>query len=346
MLERILNKGYPISLGVLALAVLIGGCAPEKKTQANRPNPHWELAWKAANTISSPFDVGTTKAWICNAAALSGQKELLDKWIADEKVPWVRITCEISRAYAEALFGKAEKRKELLQAIVQETKEIDEWEQKRISKPLMKANVAICWQGSQDIQLIKKWMSGEDENRILAASQFLCDWLTLLTHGATNGVACETNTIPILELLMAQRQKRAPFEQLRLLAQLSPLLRGSQWDAAVQEDTVKLEQSYDKPDCQTLLDFSRIYAGLGKKEKADELISRAQAMIEAKDTGECLAPWAALAEAKAAAGRDSAEVAQAFELGIQRSSDRPGYFKPVAEALTYAMRAQHETLAK
>ena len=124
------------------------------------------------------------------------------------------------------------------------------------------------------------------------------------------------------------------------------MLRGSQWDSAIQEDTDKLEQSYDKPDCETLLGLSRIYAGLDKKEKADELISRAQAMIEVKDTGDCLAPWAMLAEAKAAAGRNSSEIAQAFEQGIQRSSDRPGYFKPVAEALTYAMQAQHEALMK
>ena len=62
-----------------------------------------------------------------------------------------------------------------------------------------------------------------------------------------------------------------------------------------------------------------------------------------KATGDCLAPWALLAEATAAAGRTREEVNQAFEQGIMRSSDRPGYFKPVAEALTYAMRAQHET---
>lgn len=72
------------------------------------------------------------------------------------------------------LAWKAEKRNALLQAIVQETKEIDEWEQTRIMKPLMKVNFAGCWQASQDLQLIKKWMSGEDENRIRATAQFFC----------------------------------------------------------------------------------------------------------------------------------------------------------------------------
>ena len=341
MFGRVLCKGYPISLGVLALAVLSGGCAPENRTLANRANLNWELAWKAADSIPSPLDAGTTKVRICNAAALSGQFELLDKWCAiEQERVWVKLACEIEQAYAEAIFGKTEKHEVLMQTVVRDGKQLDEWDQQRITNSLLAAIVAGRWQKSQDFQTMKKWIFEDEVHRMPAATRFFCDWLTCLRQHVKE----DKNMLLIVELLMGQRMKFSVVERLRLCAQLAPLLHGTPWDSIVQQEIGQLEKVTLKPDCQMLLDFSQIYAGLGKKEKADELISHAQAMIEAKDTGECLAPWAVLAEAKAAAGRNSAEITQAFELGIQRSSDRPGYFKPVAEALTYAMRAQHETL--
>ncbi len=343
MFGRVFGKGYPIGLGVLALTVWSGGCAPKNEKQVNRANPNWELAWKAADTIPSPLDAGTTKVRICNAAALSGQLEQLEKWSAIEQERlWVKLACEIEQAYAEAIYGKAEKHDSLMQTVVREAKKIDEWDQIHLTNPLLVAVVAGRWQKSQDFQAMKQWISEDEINRMPAATRFFCDWLTCLRQRAKE----DANRVPIMELLMGKRLNFPVVERLRLCADLAPLLRGTPWDSTVQQEIGELEKTTSKPDCETLLDFSRIYAGLGKKEKADELISRAQAMLEAKDTKDCLAPWAMLAEAKTAAGRGHEEIAQAFELGIQRSSDRPGYFKPVAEALTYALRAQHETVAR
>ena len=336
-----------IYVGVLALTVLSwAGCASKNETQVQLANPYWELAWKAANTIPSPIDAGMVKARICEAAALSGQTGLLGKWSADEQTLWVKVSCEISHAYAEALYGKVETYEALLQTAVLEAKQLDEWEQPRITAPLLKAHVAGRWQKSQDFQAMKKWIFEDEAKRLPVATQFFCDWLTLQRQLAKSDITREANVMSIMDLLMEQRHKCLPAEQLHLLAELSPHLRGTPWDSTAQQEIGELEKATPKPDCETLVNVSRIYAGLGKKEKADELITRAQTMIEAKDTGACLAPWALLAEAKAAAGRSREEINQAFEQGIVRSYDRPGYFKPVAEALTYATRAQLETFER
>jgi hypothetical protein len=347
MFRTAVGKSYPLRLGVLALTVFVGeGCTTKEKTQVHPANPYWELAWKAANTIPSPIDVGTTKAQICDAAALSGQLELLGKWRADEQVPWVRVSCDLSRAYAEALYGKAENHDALLQTTVNEAKQIDEWDQSRITNPLLKAHVAGLWQKSQDFQAMKKWILEDELKRMPMAAQFFCDWLTLQRQHAKGDITHNASIRPIMDLLMAQRQKYLPAQRIRLFAVLSPFLKGTPWEATVRQEVGEQEMPLSKADCETLLIISRIHAGLGALDKADALITRAQGMIEANETGDCLAPWALLAEAKAAAGRTPAEIAQALDLGLQRASDRPGYFKPVAIALTYAMRAQLEMWTK
>ena len=355
MLDAALCKKQVARLGIIAMTLLCGGgVSPPKETKVFHENPYWELAWRAANTISSPIDAGTTKAQLCNAAALCGRAGLIERWKADEPVLWVKLTCDVARAYAEALFGNAEKHEMILQATVHEAASVDEWDQMRITTPLLKAYIAGLWQKSQDFQMMKKWIFEDDVKRILgddvkrlpAAALVFCDWMTLLQQRARGDIAPTPNLVAIMDMLMEQRQKFATAERLRMFASLSPLLRGSRWDSTVQQEPGEVEKTTPKPDCETLLEFSRIYAGLGKKDRADRLITRAQKMIEAKDTGDCLAPWALLAEAKRAAGRSREEVNQTFEEGISHSNDRPGYFKPVAEALTYATRAQYETQEK
>ena len=331
---------------VLMTALLTGGCAPEKETQVQHTNPDWELAWKAASAIPSPIDAGMAKARICEAAALSGQTRLLGKWSADEQVVWVKVACDISHAYAQALYGKTETYEALLQTAISEAKQIDEWDQSRIAAPLLKAHVAGLWQKAQDFQAMTKWISEDEAKRMPVAAQLFCDWLTLHSQHAKSDITHEANVMPIIDLIMAQRQKYLPAERVRLFAELSPLLKGTTWESTVLREVGELEKTAPKLECETLLKLSRIYAGLGMKEKADELITHAQVMSEAKDTGDCLAPWAMLAEAKAAAGRSREEVNQTFELGISRSNDRPGYYKQVAEALTYAIRARQETMEK
>ena len=341
-------KKYPIGLGVLALTVLSGGgCASKNETQVQLANPYWELAWKAASTIHSPIDSGTTKVRICDAAAQCGQLGLLEKWCASEQdLLWVKLACATTHAYAEALYGKAEKHEALMQMVAREGKKLDEWDQQHLTNPLMSAIVAGRWQKSQDFQAMKKWLFEDEVHRMPAATLFFCDWLTSIRPPAKGGVMHGANVMPVMEMLMEQRLKFPVIERLHLLAELSPHVCGTPWDSTVRQELGELEKTSPKPDCETLVSLSRIYAGLGKKEKADELITRAQAMIEAKDTGACLAPWAMLAEAKAAAGRSREEVNRAFEQGIARSSDRPGYFKPVAEALTYTLRARFETFER
>ena len=342
---RLTHAGIGLE-AILSTAFIMGGCSPQRETRVPPANPYWELAWKAANTIPSPLDAGMTKARICEAAALSGQTGLLEKWSADEHVLWVKVSCDISHAYAQALYGKVETYEALIRTAVTAAKQIDEWDQSRITAPLMKAHIAELWQKSQDFEATKKWILEDDVKRMPVAAQLFCDWLTLHRQHAKSDITRETNVVQIIDLLMAQRNKYLPAERVRLFAELSPLMKGTSWESTVRQEIGDLEKATPKLESETLLKLSRIYSGLGMKEKADELISRAQVMSEAKDTGDCLAPWAMLAEAKAAAGRSREEINQDFDLGISRSNDRPGYFKPVAEALTYALRARQETPAK
>lgn len=347
MLEGLFGRGHLIGVGALAWTVLSGGgCTPQSETPARRANPNWELAWKTARTIPSPIDAGLVKAQICQMAALSGQTGLLEQWRAEEQVPWVKVSCDSARAYAAAIWGTPENHDALLQSAVTAAKQIDEWDQMRITTPLARAHIAGLWQRSHDLEAMTQWILADEAQRMPVAAQFFCDWLTLQRRHAKGDSTHNARVMPIVDLLMAHRQHTLPAQRMRLFAGLSPFLKGTPWEATVRQETGELEMSHSQVDCETLLIIGRIHAGLGVREKADDLINRAQALIESQETGECLAPWAELAETMAATGRSREEVARIFEAGILRSSDRPGYFKPVAEALTYAKRAQHEWLAE
>ena len=301
----------------------------------------WVRAWKAASEISSAHDVGKTKARIFARAAVANREDLLQKWSDAETVAWVKASCEVARAYSAALYGTPERHQALLQDALSTSKTVDEWEQDRLTKPMLRAFVAGRWQKEQDLDALTRWIAADELNRMPAALHFFSDWLTRLQHGTQDDISQDRVAADILDLTMTHNRKFAPNERLKLLARVAPLLKDTKWKQPLLDEFERIETNEDGLDFESLLDISRIEAGLGAIDRANEKIACAENMLHAGQTGDCLAPWAYLAEAKRSAGHDTKEITATLKTGLTRASDRPGYFKTVAEALTWASLA-HE----
>ena len=299
----------------------------------------WGRAWQAASEISSAHDAGRIKAQVAARAAVANQKDLLRKWGEGEAVVWVKASCEVARAYAEALHGTPERHQELLQESVRLAKTLDEWDQARLTKPTLKTFVAGLWQRDQDLAALTRWVAEDEINRMPAALQFFSDWLTLLQSKTQDDITQDHTIADILDLTMTHNRKFAPNERLQLLARVAPFLKNTTWRQPLLDEFAVVEADSNSLDFESILTISRIESGLGAIDKADARITRAGQMLQASDTGDCLAPWACLAEAKRAAGKDKNEIEAAFDTGITRADERPGFLKKIAEALTWCARA-------
>ena len=301
----------------------------------------WARAWKTASEISSAHDVGKTKARIFTRAAVVNREDLLQKWSDAETVAWVKASCDVARAYSAALYGTPERHQALLQDAVRTLKTADEWDQDRLSKPMLKAFVAGLWQKEQNLDALTRWIADDELNRMPAALHFFSDWLTRLQCRTQDDISQDRVTADILDLMMTHNRKFAPNERLQLLARVAPLLKNTKWKQPLLDEFEKIETNEDGLDFESLLNISRIEAGLGAVDRANATIACAEQMLQAGQTGDCLAPWAYLAEAKRSAGRGKEEIAATLQVGLTRAGDRPGYFKAIAEALTWASLA-HE----
>jgi len=318
---------------VLALAL---ACVGVHATEV-LPSGRWEEAWQASGAIASPHDEDAVKMTLFTAAAVNNHAALVEGWRAAETMNAVNIFGEMAEAYREALHGSGERHQALLLNATQRARLlIDEWDRDRLAKPMLRTVIAGYWQKEQDVERLKAGIAVDEINRMPAAAHFLCDWITARQETAGDLSPAVT---AILDHVMENIHKFSPHERLRLLARLAPFLKSTAWAERLAEESAAIEETGN---VEILLNVSRIDAGLGNVEKANERLARAEALIEAGKTGDCRAPWAMLAEAKIAAGRSHDEIVRTFETGMARASDRPGYHKAVAEALTLAAWAQYE----
>jgi hypothetical protein len=340
-LKKTLWIGCALAAGCLQAA---GQASPRREAESTASR--WTKAWEAAGAISSPHDAGSAKASISALAALNNQKTLLRHWRETEAAPWVGIYCEIMESYCEALHGSHGRHLALLRGASGRAKAVDEWDQTRLARPALKVLVAGDWQKDKDFERLTTWIAEDEINRMPAAIHFFCDGLLKKkicdgSHEKKTEADGIFNNVPISDILglaMENVHKFSPHERLTVLARIAPLLASTKWAVPLSNELDAMEGEIP---FEALLDFSRIEAGLGNLEKADARIARAEQMIEAGETGESLAPWARLAEAKIAAGRSHGEIVKTFETGIARAGDRPGYLKGVAEALTWAAWAHY-----
>jgi len=297
------------------------------------PSVRWDEAWQASGKISSPHDEDAVKMTLFTAVAVNNHAALVERWRAAETVNIVNIFGEMAEAYREALYGSGERHQVLLLNATRRARLlVDEWDQDRLAKPMLKIIVAGEWQDAQDVERLKQWINEGEVVRMPAAAHFFCDRVMRCTNAATSVV---------LDMIMENNHKFVPRERMALLARLAPFLKSTPWAGKLTEELGTMEET---DNVEMLLFLSRIDAGLGNVEKANERLACAEALIEAGKIGRCQAPWALLAEAKIAAGRSHDEIVKTFETGMARAGDRPGYRKAVAEALTLAAWAQYEDL--
>ena len=331
-LKNLVLTGCALAAGCLHAA---GQTSPRR--EAGQASPRWVKAWEAAGAISSPHDAGAAKAGIAALAAAANQGALLRGWRGAEVAPWVGVYCEIMEAWCEALHGSRERHLALLLDASNRAKAFDEWDQDRLAKPALRAMVAGDWQKDKDFERLKAWAYEDELNRMPAVIDFFGCGLNE-NKTVAGGIFDNAQVSGFLELAMGNIGKFSPRERMKVLARIAPLLASTKWAEPL---AAELEGMGEELAFEALLDIARIEAGLGLADRADARIARAERMLEAGETGDCLAPWARLAEAKIAAGRKHGEIMKTFETGIARAGDRPGYLKGVAEALTWAAWASH-----
>ena len=331
---------------LLTMCALAAGClhaAVEQtslRREAEQTSSRWMKAWEAAGAVSSPHDAGVVKAELGAMAAVNNKGAVLRGWCEMESTPWVAIYCGVMEAYREALHGSRERHLALLRDASELATALDEWDQARFSRPALRALVAGDWRMSQNFERLTTWIAEDELNRMPAAIHFFRDGSC--GRVVADGIFDAASTAAFLDLVMTNAHKFAPGERLKVLAGVAPLLVATKWAEVLGREVDAMEGTWTNLPFAALLDVSRIDAGLGHFARADARIARAEQMIEAGETGDCPAPWASLAEAKIAAGRSRGEIIAAFETGIARAGERPGYLKDVAEALTWAAWAQFD----
>lgn len=318
---------------------LFSGC--DRGQPKYQSTDNWKSAWSAAETIGNPVDEGFTKGRIANEAALNGHDDLLIQWAAAERQPWVKSLCLASLACTRAFQGDLSGHKSYLLPALRTAQSADEWDRVRVVKSLLKATAAGVWMENQDVAKLQAWVGEGDIERTPVTAAMLCDWLETLRSQTTEPITKEKKVVEAMDFILARIGRFRPVDRLELVVRLAPLLVESKKEdelvLAVKEFGAASDSDYEVLTALVVLE-----SALGLGTDATRRFGQAKERLEAKQTGDSIAPYVRLAKAAEAVGTDYVGLASIYRQGLEKSGDRPGFHGTIAKAMTYAGLARFE----
>lgn len=335
------------TLAPLMLALLLtNGCQTNRTLTvqpAHNPDPQAlslaHEAWKAAGSISSPIHAGREQIAVAGRLAAAGWDErIMEQWAEKSVEAWVRAGVLAQAACGAAQRGEVERTRQLLAPAHKYAQWGGEWRRPmvmplidRTEAWLVLAGVGTNSTGNPQ-QDLAAWATTNLMERMSAAA-WACAWATKQTDAAGSWRWVGKQSLALAALSLK------PEERLKLMAMLAGQLPSEDQTICRQSLEAMLVLSNQVPAISARpfglqARAAIVYAALGEKERAAQLLQEAQQELDKNNTGE-IAPWAILADTLLAVGRTE-EARTAFAKGLAEAPKQSGFNRQIALARTLA----------